>query len=554
MLTDLTIKNVAVIESLNTPVESGMTVLTGETGAGKSIIIDSINMILGERTNKELVRYGTDKARVDAVFEVPEKVCSRLSEYGIDTEDSQVIISRELSASGKSVARINGVTVPLTVLREITGDFINIHGQHDNQALMNPSKHIGFLDAYTDNAELLDLYKTTYSEVKGLENEIASLRINEQEKARRIDILSYEADEIEAAELTPGEDEELERESDLISNAEEIAFGINEAYSMMYSGDNDTPSAYDLLSNAVKAIEGISSFDKELGACYESAMDILYTLEDIAHSVRSIGDKVEFDEGRLAEIVARLELIKKLKRKYAPDIEGIIEYGRKSREELENIMLCDERAEALEKELEKKRAALCEAARKLSEARRSAADDLSDKICESLAELDLPHAVFRVSITEKADFSPDGLDNVEFLISTNPGEPLKPLVKVASGGELSRVVLAIKSILADADDVDTMIFDEIDTGVSGKAAQKIAKKLKSISAKKQVICISHLPQLAAAADNHFLIEKRTDGKTTSTTLIPLYGSEREHELARIIDGENITETALRHAREMLEAE
>ncbi len=553
MLTDLSIKNVAVIEKLNASIESGMTVLTGETGAGKSIIIDSINMILGARTNKELVRYGADKARVDAVFEVSDSELAALSELGIDADDNQIAVTRELTSTGRSTARINGIPVSVNVLKEITGGFINIHGQHDNQALMNAQKHIAFLDAYAHDEAVLDRYKALYADMRKTEERIAALKTEEREKARRIDILSYETEEINDAALTVGEDEELEHESDVIINAEQIAMSINEAYTAMYSGTDDTPSAYDLLSDAVNAIEKAAGFDDRLKEYAESASDILYTLEDIAANVRDIGETVEYDEERLAEIVERLGLIKKLKRKYAPTIEGIIEYGEKSAAELEEIMLSDERTAELEKHLAAVKKDLGECAAELTSIRTSAAGELSQKITASLYELDLKHAVFETHIAPRDGFSPDGADEVEFLISMNPGEPPKPLVKVASGGELSRVILAIKSILADTDSVDTMIFDEIDTGVSGSAAQKIAAKLKSISAERQVICISHLPQLAAAADNHFLIEKRTDGVTTSTTLRSLDGEERERELARIIDGTNITETALTHAREMLAA-
>lgn len=551
MLNQLSVRNVAVIDKLDINLHDGVSVLTGETGAGKSIIIDSINMILGDRANKELVRYGTDKAVVQAVFDAPKSVINILEENDIDVEDGTVIITRQVTKEGKSVARINGMVVTLNILREISDRLINIHGQHDNQALLTPIRHITFLDAYADNEEYINQYKDILSKKREIEKKISSLEMDEQEKMQRIDLLEYQVNEIKKASLEKGEEDDLREQRDIYTNAEQITKSVNEAYMNLYEGD-EIQSAYDGISIAVNEISQISDLNPQLKSIYDTLNEIMYSLEDTAHEIKEFGETVEFDEQTLNEIEERLDLISRLKRKYGNSIEEILEYLKKAESELNDIKLSDERTNELKEELKNITKELKEKGNVITQRRENAAKVLEENIEKSLHELNMEKSKFKVSIENDGTFYDNGMDKVEFLISTNPGEPLKPLVKIASGGELSRVMLAIKSILADSDGVDTMIFDEIDTGVSGKAAMSIAKKLAVIAKNKQVICITHLPQLTAMADNHYLIQKNTDGEMASTTLKELDEEGRELELARIIDGGEVTELALSHAKQMLE--
>ena len=551
MLNQLSIRNVAVIDKLDINLHDGVSVLTGETGAGKSIIIDSINMILGDRANKELVRYGTDKAVVQAVFDAPKSVINVLEENDIDVEDETVIITRQVTKEGKSAARINGMVVTLNILREISDRLINIHGQHDNQALLTPIRHITFLDAYADNEEYINRYKDILSKKREIEKKISSLEMDEQEKMQRIDLLEYQVTEIKKASLEKGEEDDLREQRDIYTNAEQITKSVNEAYMNLYEGD-EIQSAYDGISIAVNEIFQISDLNPQLKSIYDTLNEIMYSLEDTAHEIKEFGETVEFDEQALNEIEERLDLISRLKRKYGNSIEEILEYLKKAESELNDIKLSDERTNELKEELKNITKELKEKGNVLTQRRENAAKVLEENIEKSLHELNMEKSKFKVNIENDGTFYDNGMDKVEFLISTNPGEPLKPLVKIASGGELSRVMLAIKSILADSDGVDTMIFDEIDTGVSGKAAMSIAKKLAVIAKNKQVICITHLPQLTAMADNHYLIQKNTDGELASTTLKELDEEGRELELARIIDGGEVTELALSHAKQMLE--
>ena len=550
MLADLSIKNVAVISSLSVEFNKGVTALTGETGAGKSIIIDSINMILGDRANREVVRYGSDKAVVQAVFDVPPSVEAILEENDIEAEDGQIIITRTLTSEGKSTARINGMSVTLSVLRDISDRLINIHGQHDNQALLTPAKHIGFLDAYAYATDKLAAYKATLREKRAIEKKIDALKMDEREKMQRIDLLEYQINEIKKANLQKGEEDDLKEQRDIYANAEQITTAVGEAYSNLYSGD-DVQSAYDGISIAVNALSEISGLNPKIKEVYDSLSGVMYTMEDAAHELKGFGDSVEFDERELNDIEERLDLISRLKRKYGGTVEDVLKHLEAAERELGDIRLGDEKTAELTAELEKITAKLKAEGGELSSLRKKAAAELEAQIEGALHELNMEKARFSVNVEASDEFYDNGMDKVEFLISANPGEPLKPLVKIASGGELSRVMLAIKSILADTDEVETLIFDEIDTGVSGRAAVSIADKLRKIAKNKQVICITHLPQLTAAADNHYLIEKDTDGEMASTTLIELDEKGREEELARIIDGREVSELALSHARQML---
>ncbi len=551
MLNQLSIKNIAVIDKLEASFRGGVSVLTGETGAGKSIIIDSINMILGDRANKELVRYGADKAVVQAVFDVSDEVRDLLEDNGIDCDDGQLIITRQLTNDGKSTARINGMAVTLGVLRDVSDKLINIHGQHDNQALLTPARHIAFLDAYAENEEIIKEYKIILDRKRFIEKQLAALNMEEQEKMQKTDLLEYQINEIKKAALKKGEEEDLKIQRDICVNAERIANAVNEAYQNIYGGD-ETQSAYDGISVAANALAGIAKFDAKIQELYDNLCETMYAVEDAAHELKDFGDGIEYDEQTLNDIEERLEVISHLKRKYGASVEQVLEFAVNAQAELDAIKLSDERCEELKRELASVTAVLKQKGAELTERRAKYALALEKGIENALHELNMDKSRFKVSVESGPEFYDNGMDKVEFLISTNPGEPLKPLVKIASGGELSRVMLAIKSMLANADGVDTLIFDEIDTGVSGAAAVSIAKKLSIIGRNKQVICISHLPQLASMADNHYLIQKNMDGDMASTTLTELDRDGREAELARIIDGRSVTELALSHAREMLD--
>ncbi len=548
MLRNLDIQNIAVIDRLSCGLEDGMTVLTGETGAGKSIIIDSINMILGARTNKMLVRYGADKALVQAMFSVNGEVVDKLAVNGIETENNEVFISREITADGKSIARINGVMAPQNILREISGLLINIHGQQDNQALLTSVRHVEFLDAFARDGAALTEYRQLYGEMRALEKRLSALSMDEQERLRRIDLLEYQITELEKADLKPDEKETLLEQRKKITNSEKIAGAVAAACGTLYEGEQG--AAYDAVCAAVAAVSEIADMDENLQAVLERLTDMQYAIEDAVHELKAFGSAVEFDGRALDDIEQRLDLIWRMEKKYGGSTEAALEYFEAASAELVEISDSENKISELSAELETIRTALRTAGQKLTAARKRAGNVLSGRIQEALEELDMPKAEFSVQILPRLDFAANGMDEVEFLISPNPGEPLKPLVRIASGGELSRVMLAMKSVLADTDNVDTLIFDEIDTGVSGSAAQKIAQKLSELGAKKQVICISHQPQLAAAADHHFLIRKAEQDGRTATAITLLDEAGREKELARMIDGDNLTETAINHAREM----
>lgn len=542
MLNSLDIKNIALIEQLNIEPAEGMTVLTGETGAGKSIIIDAVNLLLGARTNKGLVRYGTDKARVQGMFSVGEQICGLLEDTGIDSCGGEVVVSREVSADGKSVCRINGVMAPQNVLRDLGAYLINIHGQQDNQALLNPQKHIDFLDSYAQT-DVSD-FSVIYEERKLVLKQIDELTRDEQERLERIDFLKYQANEIETANLTVGEKAELSEQKVIIENAEKIAMSVGEAYNMLYEEN----SAYDSISMATSALERISGIDSRIDDISSKISDMQYVIEDCVHELKSLLGTVEYDENILNDIEVRLDLITKLERKYGGSEDAVIEYGKKISKELELLENADETAAQLNDKLDELNKKIKTEADKLTKHRINAAKKLQAEIENTLSELSMPKVKFEVNVMP-CEYNQKGADSVEFMICPNVGEQLKPLVEIASGGELSRVMLAVKSIIADG--VDTLIFDEIDTGVSGVAAKKIAEKLSALSKGKQVICVSHQPQLAAKADNHYMIKKREDGDRTVTEIRLLAMEERISELARIIDGDSLTETAINHAKEML---
>ena len=549
MLFNLDIKNIAVIEDLTFEPGEKMSVLTGETGAGKSVIIDSVNLILGARTNKNLVRYGAQKARVSAMFSNNSEVIRILEENGIDSEDENLLINREITADGKSIARVNGNMVPVGVLKELSVHLVDIHGQHDNQSLLTPSKHINFLDSYAQNNEELSEYQELYNELKRLKNEYSELTQNEQDRNYKIDFLKYQTEEIEKAKLKLGEKEELTEQHLIISNSEKISRGINLAYSNLYDSEKNVN---DLMSKVMSDLSEISEYDNQISDLKARLEGAYYEIEDISHELKNYLSYIDFDEQRLEEIEQRLDLIKKLEKKYGGSIKSCLEFYEKSKSELDILENSDIRCDELLKEIDKLNEKISKASKKLSDTRKKAAKELSENIEHHLHELEMEKASFLVDITEYDEYQSNGLDKVTFLFSANPGQPPKELSEIASGGELSRVMLAIKSVLSESDEVDTLIFDEIDTGVSGEAAQKIAVKLSKLAKGKQVICISHQPQLAAIGDNHFKIQKEIKDTVTKTKITKLDSEERVNELARMIDGNNITNTSILHAKEMLE--
>lgn len=548
MICELSIQNVAVIEKLNIKFNAGMSVLTGETGAGKSIIIDSINMILGNKADKGLVRYGEEKANVSAVFEINKSLKAFFEEKGIECEDDMLFITRTISSEGKSVCRVNGEAQPLSVIREIAPRLINIHGQHDNQALLNSAKHIMFVDAYAGNEKCIEEYKKLYLELRNIKKRLSELCMNDEERFRKADLLEYEIKEIEEAELRNGEEEELKEKRDIILNAEKITVNAAEAKAALYS--DDAMCAYNGIYKAISALEKIEALDGGIKEARERLTDALYSVQDISETVMEFAENAEFDERALEETEERLEIYTKLKRKYGASVEEINQFAERASKELETLRNIDENTEEM-RELEKKTEKLLkQKADELSETRKKAAAELRVRIEQALHELNMPSAEFYLKMEKTEDFLPDGCDKIEFLIKANEGEPEKPLVKIASGGELSRVMLAMKSILAECDGVDTLIFDEIDTGVSGSAAQKIADKLAILSSNRQVICITHLPQLAAMADNHYFIRKNVADGKTKTEVMTLEAEPQIEELARIMGGE-LSEISKEHAKEFI---
>lgn len=548
MLTKLEIQNVALIDRLETELSGGMTVLTGETGAGKSIIIDSVNLILGARASKGIIRYGTEKARVQAIFDVSDSVREKLIDMGVEVDDSTVAVLRDVTADGKSVCRINGMVVAQSVLRDVAACLVNIHGQQDNISLLNPKYHLDYLDSFAENDKELSSYKEKYAKYKEIKERLLKLSTNEQERLERADLLRYQTDEIAAAELIEGEKDELMEERALIQNAEALTGAVAEATELLYDGDG--ANAYDFISQAARAMERLDEVSSAQ-AVAEKLYDIKYALEDAVREVRNLADGVEYSPARLAEIEDRLDLIGKLERKYGGSIVAALHYYEKAMEELKELDGGTELTDKLEKECIEAEKQMIAAAEELRKTRVLAGEKLSRDIESSLSELDMPKVRFAVDITPK-ECGTSGADIAEFMICPNVGEELKPLAKFASGGELSRVMLAMKSILADADDTDTLIFDEIDTGVSGSAAQKIARKLKKLGEKKQVICVSHQPQLAAVAGEHLLIEKTESESRTVTNLYRLDFDARVREIARIIDGNKPSEEALTLSRAMIE--
>ena len=547
MLSLLHIENIAVIERADISFDEGFNVLTGETGAGKSIVIDAISAILGERAYRDMIRTGESKASVRAVFTgVPPYPW--FADNGVDY-DQETVIQREIFLDGKNVCRVNGCLVSVSILRKLGIQLINIHGQHDSASLFDEENHLAFLDAFADDQVLLEKYAQTYAAVAELRRQIDRLTMDEGEKLRRMETLKYQIAEIGKADLEPGEDERLEERRKLLQNAEKLSDGMEEAAQCLYGGE-DSDGAAGLLAQAEYALARLQRFSDSFSELHERVADLKYQVQDAAEAVRDAWDGLNYSAEELDKIEERLDVIHKLRRKYGATCEDILAYLERAKKELDDMEFADDHLERLKGKLKKAEKEAWAAALDLREHRKLGANAMSERILTELAQLDMPRVRFQCQFRE-LELTPTGADAAAFYMSANAGEALKPLSKVASGGELARIMLALKNVLAEKDDIGTLIFDEVDTGVSGRAAQKVAEKLRSVAAHKQVLCVTHLPQLAALADTHLLIAKSERGGRTYTQVTPLDREGRKKELARIIGGTNITETTLKSAEEML---
>ncbi|MDL2325274.1 DNA repair protein RecN [Ruminococcaceae bacterium OttesenSCG-928-A16] len=549
MLCEITIENVAVIEKATAIFGEGFNVLTGETGAGKSILIDSINAILGNRTSRDIVRSGAAKASIWASFRnISPAIVAQLAAAGYSAEE-ELLLYREISADGKSNCRINGAPATAAILRDICSGLINIHGQHDNQSLLNPAKHLGVLDTFAQNEALLAQYSEKYTELQQIEKQLGSLQMDEAEKNRRLDLLRYEVDEIEKAELTPDEEEALTQQRDVIRHAQTIVSAMNNAYIALTGGDDDTGAAT-LLGEASGQITEAARYATDLAEYANALSETYYTVTEIASDIGARLSHYEFEGDSLDTLEERLDLIFKLKQKYGATVEEVINYGQKAAEELESIEFAEETMAQLQNQQQVVQKHAIELAQKLTDVRISAFEKLNGLIQKALDFLNMPGIVLALQ-HKTGTLGPKGQDILEFYISTNPGETPKPLAKIASGGELARIMLALKSALADRDEVDTVIYDEIDTGISGLAAGRIGRLLQSTAKGRQVICVTHTAQVAAYASQHLLIEKQVEGGRTFTHIRALQEPEKVGELARIISGDHVTDLARANAEEML---
>ncbi len=556
MLKELHIKNIAVIDEVHIEFSKGFNVLTGETGAGKSILIDSINMALGKRVSHDLIRTGCETATVNACFEVSDSsVLESLSDLGIDCDEGIVSINRKLTLDGKSTCRINGMIFPLNVVREVASMLIDIHGQNDNQSLLDTHKHTQILDNFGNTFDSLAAYQTVFKKMVELEKEIAHLSVSSAEKEHRLELLNFQVNEINSAKLKPAEDEELTAKREYLVNTENIVSGAGTAYGALYG--NEDISAFDLLKRAERSLAEVSHFLPKLSESYERLSGIVAETEDIASEINQCLEGTNFNMAELDFIEERLDTITNLKRKYGASIEEILEYAKNAEIEASSIEQSDEILEDLKAKLREIKSELQVLGERLTTERKNAARQLESRISAELADLDMPKVRFSIDVSNKISndeisYTEQGKDNVEFLLSTNPGETLKSMSKTASGGELSRIMLAIKTVLAGTEGIDTMIFDEIDTGVSGRAAQRIAEKLSFLASSKQVFSITHLAQIASMADQHYLIKKTSTDDSTSTSVSCLDTSGRVEELARIIGGVTVTDLTRQSALEMLE--
>lgn len=549
MLKELTIENVAVIEKANIDFNSGFTCLTGETGAGKSIIIDSINAIMGDRVSKDIIRTGAQKASIVAVFEnLNDQIIRLAQEYDIDISE-ECIVSRIISAEGKNSARINGMPVPVSVIKSIFSEAINIHGQHDNQSLLDNTKHLDILDSFGTDQIVFKVYSEIYNDYCEVNRKIRELASLEKSKQEDLELLQFQVDEIYNADLSEDEENSLNEQKKLIKNSENIISALNNAYQLLSGGD-EFAGAVSALQEAESEVSSVAEYSEKMSEISETLIDISEKSQDMMYEIRDMIDDFDFDPKLIDEIEERLDTYYKLKRKYGGSVEAVLDYYNKASEKLDNIEFAQEKLEQLKNQRSEILAKLEIQAQKLTDERINQFNLMAGEIQKSLEFLNMPFVKLYLNIEDK-DYSADGKDQLEFYIVTNKGETPKPLAKIASGGELSRIMLAIKSVLAEKQVTDTMIFDEIDAGVSGSASLKIGRLLRQTAQNRQVFCVTHSPQIAAFADTHLYIEKQTKGDATYTSVRQLDHKQRTEEIARIISGENITETAMQNALEML---
>ena len=548
MLSVLHIENIAVIEQAEILFEGGFNVLTGETGAGKSIVIDAISAILGERTYRDVIRTGANRAFVSAIFtNIPQY--DWFSENQVEFDPQELQVQREIYADGRNVCRVNGRPVSVASLKKLGGRLINIHGQHDSQQLFDEENHLTYLDAFARDEQEFEAYQQAFSAMQSVQREIQKLSMDESEKLRLVETLTFQIEEIRAANLVSGEEEQLKERRKVLQNAEKLSDALRMADEALYGGDSFDGAA-GLLSNAEHALSRVSTISTDMQTLHQKISDLMYSVQDAADELRAMRDDLSYSEGELEEIEERLDAIHKLKRKYGASVEDVLAYLADSEQRLDEIEFASDRIETLKKreaELQKETIRQGEI---LREKRLSAAQAMESRICDELRQLDMPKIRFVCEFTPQQPMQ-TGLDSVRFLMSANVGENLKPLSKVASGGELARIMLAMKQVLAQQDGVPTLIFDEVDAGVSGRAAQKVAYKLWTVSKGRQVLCVTHLPQIAAMADAEYTVEKRVENERTYTSVLHLDESGRKQELARLIGGSMITETTLAGAAELL---
>lgn len=549
MLELLHIENIAVIEQADISFQPGFNVLTGETGAGKSIVIDAISAILGQRAYRDTIRTGSDVAKISAVFRgVPEYAW--FGENGIPYSD-ELLIQRELWADGKNICRVNGAPVTVTMLRGLGRQLIQIHGQHDSAQLFDEENHLKILDAFAGHDDLLTAYRETYLDMDGLRRKIRSLTMDEAEKARRIETLEFQIQEIQRAELQPDEDETLEAQRNVLRSGEKLMRSLNAAAEALYGGE-DNDGAASLIAQAAASLAQVADVSEELENLRQLVESLSYSVQDAAEQVRDLRDGFDFSPERLERIESRLDEIHRLRRKYGNTCREILSYQEKCQKELETITSAEDTIAQLRRVLTEKKLATRKLADQLSDSRKQAAENFGQRLIRELRQLDMPRVQFQCQLTPLPHLNETGGDTCRFLMSANIGEELRQMNRVASGGELARIMLAMKNVMSEKDQVPTMIFDEVDTGVSGRAAQKVAEKLHAVSIGKQVLCVTHLPQIAAMADTHFLISKTEQQGRTYTHVTPLDLTGRRAELARLIGGARITENTLKSAEEMLQ--
>lgn len=555
MLSLLHIENIAVIQTADIQFDRGFNALTGETGAGKSIVVDAIGAIIGERTSRDLIRTGAKSALVNAVFTaLPDLAWFQENGCGPD-EEGNLLIQREIQPDGKNICRLNGRLITVSQLRQLGRQLLNIHGQHDGQQLLDERCHLDYLDGFGETGGLLDAFRADYDKLSRLRREIAALQMDEAEKARRIDNLQFQIGELERAQLQPGEDEELTRRRDLLRNAGKLIESVEGAH-MALSGDEERDGAAALLGEGERELHAAARLSPQAAELLEKLTELRCAADDLAEQIRDLRDSFDFEPGELDEIESRLDVLHRLKKKYGGSVEEMLDYLERCRKELDEIQFSSDRAARLEKERDQALAAAQRSGKALSDARRTCAKALEGRIQKELAQLDMPKVRFQVQFQPKAgEYAMDetGMDEVQFLMSANVGEDLKPIQKIASGGELARIMLALKNVLAENESVGTLVFDEVDTGVSGRAAQKVAEKLADVARNKQVLCVTHLPQLAAMADVHFSVEKGEREGRTYTQVERLDRDRRREELARLTSGEHITSATLGAAGELLDS-